>query len=161
MKINKLTIILSCIIVILIGYIIFLHSKNNEVNDNKEFENANEIIEVINLDYLSIYLTKEGIVYLVPIDLDEISKLNVSKTRANNLTTLYNRAFIYNVYVNGKNLKGFRIKLDDEIIDMKNIDNKYVSFIKKNHTIGLFDYEKYYNELITSVIDNYNDEKMY
>lgn len=157
MKINKLTIILSCIIIILIGYIIFLHLNNKEVNDNKEIENVNEIIEVINLEYLNIYLTKEGVSYLAPKNLDEISKLNINKTISKNLKTLYNRAFIYEIYINGKNLKGFKIKLDDKIIKMKNIDNNYIAFIKENHTIGLFNYENYYTKLVTSAIDNYND----
>ncbi len=160
MKVNKLTIILIIIIVILASYICYdkLFSKKDNLEESK---NEGVIVtDYINLDYANIFLTNEGYAYIMPINTEEISKLDVSTKIKENLNTLFKRAFIYDFYVNGEKFKGFRIKLDESITKIKKleIDNFiYIILIKEDNTVGLFDYSKYYNDLEINAIDNYNN----
>ncbi len=160
MKINKLSIILMVIILLLGSYIIYIKfiSKEDENNNQEEVT----LKEQINLDYLSIYLTSDGYSYLVPINKNEIDELKLNKNLKERLNTLYERGFYYDVYLDNKQLKGFRIKLDDDIRDIKKLlinDNVYIAFLKENNTFGLLSYDEYYNLLYTSVTDNFQDLK--
>lgn len=159
MKKNSLTIVLVIIIFILIGYI--LHDKlqdnsslNNDLEDNKV-----AIIDKINLDYTNIYLANDGYAYISPLSSEEIEKLEVGSSLKERLNTLYERAFYFDIYINNYKLKGFKVKLDSDIKKIRKIlieDNPYIVFIKENNTLGLFNYEDYYDLLYTKVKDNYN-----
>ncbi len=164
MKINKLTIFLIIIIFILGGYIVydkFFQNKDTNLGTN-EFSNQINVLDEIKLDYLNIYLTDEGYAYLVPIIPTEIDKLDIGNNFKERLNTLYNRAFYYDIYINNFKLKGFRIKLDQDIIKIRKIEtanNIYIVFIKANNTLGILNYKEYYDLLYTNVTDNYNDLK--
>ncbi|MBE6156245.1 MAG: hypothetical protein E7161_00660 [Firmicutes bacterium] len=161
MKKNSLTFILILIIVLLVGYIIYdKRSENKQVNN--DLEEMITIVDSITLDYVDIHLSSEGLGYIIPISKEEISNLNVGNNLKERLITLYNRSFYYDIFINNNKLKGFRVKLDDDIIKIKKLeidDNIYIIFIKENNTIGLFNYEEYYNLLSTNIIDNYNNYK--
>lgn len=161
MKKNSLTVILIVIIILLVSYIIY-----DKLNVNKNITNLKEdevkIIDEIELDYVHMYLSNEGYAYIVPLNEEEINDLEDGKNLKERLTTLYERAFYFDVYVNNYKIKGFRIKLDSDITKIRKIeinDIIYVAFIKENNTIGLFNYEDYYNLLNTEVIDNFNNLK--
>ena len=159
MKINKLTIVLIIIIIILSGYIIFDHFDKREDNKGKE---EITLINEVNLSYADIYLLSDGLAYLVPYNKEEIKNLNVNKNLQDRLNTLYDRAFYYDIYLDNFKLRGFRIKLDADIKKIKKIeidDLIYVIFLKENNTFGLFNYENYYDLLYTEVIDNYHNLK--
>ncbi len=156
MKINKLSIILIIIIILLVAFICY--DKFIYKEDTKDNESESTIVtDYINLDYVSIILTNEGYSYLMPIT--ELNTLDVDATLKNNLETLAKRAFMYDIYVNGSKLKGFRIKLSKGITKIRKLENDngtYIIFIKEDNTIGLFNVDDYYNNLKTSAIDNYN-----
>ncbi len=159
MKINKLTIFLVIIILLLGGYIIYDKCQDDvNIDTDKNDDLKVAIIENIHLDYLDIYLTNEGIGYLVPIKLEDIEKLDEHDNLKDRLTTLYNRSFYYDIYVNGYKIKGFKVELDCEIKKirlLKKDDLEYVVFIKENGQIALFSYLDYYDLLKTKVMDNY------
>lgn len=165
MKINKLTIILIIIIILLLGYIIYdkvTIVNNNSNNKIKDIDNTVKIIDSIKLDYVTIYLASDGVAYLVPITDEEIKELNIGERLAERLNTLYGRIFYYDIYVDNSKIKGFRVKLDNDITSIKKIDtheNTYIFFIKENYTVGVFNYADYYNKLDTTAIDNYNNLK--
>ena len=157
MKTNKLTIILIIIIVILGSYIIY-----DKVHDNKKTINElNEevtIKEEINLEYVNIYLATDGLAYIVPLKDEEIEDIKIEKNLKENLKTLYNRSFFYDLYVDNQKIRGFRVKLTSKInniINVKNQNNEYVLFLKEDNSVGLFNYANYYENLDTSVYDNY------
>jgi len=159
MKINKLSILLFIIIIVLASYIIF--DKFNK-KENNTYENEIKIVDSITLPYVNIYLLGNGISYLQVKNYNEIDNLHLSKNLKDRLNTLYDRAFYYDIYIDGKKIKGYKIELDSEITNIKKIelDNViYIIFIKDNNTIGLFNYDEYYNLLYTNVIDNYNNYK--
>lgn len=160
MKTNKLTIILIIIIVILLGYIgydKFLNNKSMETTNENEEELT--LVDTINLDYVSIYLTSDGLAYISPISNEKINNINGGSNLKQRLNTLYERAFYYDIYIDNYRLKGFRVKLDSNIIKIRDVqknDNHYIVFIKENNKIGLFNYDEYYNLMYTDVEDNYN-----
>ncbi len=156
MKQNRVIILLIAIIMLLTSYIIYDKFFNNNIT-NVDIHTIN-VIDEIKLDYVSVYLTDDGISYLVPIKDIDTDKSNLKER----LNTLYNRAFYYDIYVNNEKIKGFKVELDSKIEKIQKIeinDLYYVIFIKDNHTIGVFDYDSYYNLLDTEVKDNYNDYK--
>ncbi len=162
MKINKLTILLIIIIVILLGYIaydkLYIPSKNKKVIQ----EDYVEVLDTINLEYASIYLTSDGLSYISPISSEEIEKLKVNNNLKDRLNNLYIRALYYDIFINNYKLKGYRVKLDDKINKIVKIvtdTNTYVIFLKDNNTIGVFDYLEYYDLLNTKVEDNYQNIK--
>ncbi|MBQ8902583.1 MAG: hypothetical protein IJY87_05970 [Bacilli bacterium] len=157
MKKNSLIIILTLIIIGLIGYIIFDKYQNDEDNIQEE---TITLVDNINLDYVDIYLTSDGIAYIKPINNEEINNLKVNNNLKDRLNTLYDRAFYFDIYIDNYKLKGFKIKLDSDIEKIRKVEidnNYYVVFIKDNNTIGLFNYLEYYDLLYTKVEDNYND----
>lgn len=156
MKKNSLIIILILIIIGLIGYIIFDKYQNDEDNIQEEIIT---LVDNINLDYVDIYLTSDGIAYIKPINNEEINNLKVNNNLKDRLNTLYDRAFYFDIYINNNKLKGFKVKLDSDIVKIKKViidDLTYIAFIKENNTLGLFNYGEYYDLLYTNVIDNYN-----
>ena len=159
MKKNSLIIILILIIIGLIGYIIFDKYQNDEDNIQEE---TITLVDNINLDYVDIYLTSDGIAYIKPINNEEINNLKVNNNLKERLNTLYDRAFYFDIYIDNYKLKGFKVKLDSDIEKIRKVEidnNYYVVFIKDNNTIGLFNYLEYYDLLYTKVEDNYNDLK--
>lgn len=161
MKKNSLTIILVVIIICLIGYIIFDKYKDYK-SDNKETDEIITLVDTIELDYVNIYLTSDGIAYLQPLSNEEIDNLNINNNLKDRLNTLYDRAFYFDIYIDNYKLKGFKVKLDNDIEKIRKIEidnNYYVIFIKENNTIGLFNYLEYYDLLYTKVEDNYNSLK--
>lgn len=161
MKKNSIIIILIAIIIGLLIYIIYDKNTINK-SDVELKENLVEVIEKISLEYINIYLADDGHAYISPLNEEEIENLTISQKLKENLLALYERAFYFDVYVGNYKIKGFRIKLDNDIEKIRKviIDNKIcIVFIKKNHTIGLFNYDKYYNQLNVHVIDNYNNLK--
>lgn len=160
MKINKLTIILIIIIILLLGYIGY--DKLIKNNTNKEdYQNEKlELVDEINLEYLNIYLTSDGISYISPINKEKIESINGGENLKQRLNTLYERAFYYDIFIDNFRLKGFKINLDNKIKSIRKIeqdDNIYILFIKENNTIGLFNYDEYYNFMNTEVYDNYKN----
>ena len=162
MKKNSLTIILIIIIILLTGYIIFDKFVNKTVIHNNFEDEKITFIESINLDYVNIYLSNDGLAYIVPLNNEDIDNLDVGRNLKERLHTLYERAFYYDVYINNNKLKGYRVKLDKDITKLRKIvidDITYIVFIKENNTIGLFNYDDYYNLLKTNVIDNFGRYK--
>jgi len=160
MKKNSLIIILLLIIIILITYIIYDKYNTKDLSNNNLIEENISIIDTINLEYVSIYLTNDGNSYIVPINNEEIDKLSVGNNLKERLNTLYNRAFYYDVYLNSYKIKGFKVVVDKDIKSIRRIEinnDYYIIFIKENNKIALFNYEEYYNLLYTKVIDNYNN----
>ena len=160
MKTNKLTIILLIIIFLLLSFIIYDKFLKKEINKKEEQEIT--LKDTINLDYVNIYLLSDGISYIAPLNKEEIENLKIDKNLADRLNTLYERSFYYDIYLNNTKLRGFRIKLDSNIKEMKKIvvnDLTYIVFLKENNTVGLFNYEDYYDLLYTDVLDNYNNLK--
>ena len=157
MKKNSVIIILIIIIFCLTSYIIFDKTKDNKIN-NKEDKIV--LVDKIELDYVDIYLTSDGIAYLKVLNNEEINNLNVNNNLKDRLKTLYDRAFYFDIYVDNYKLKGFKVKLDSDIEKIRKIkidENYYVAFIKENNTIGLFNYLEYYDLLYTKVEDYYNN----
>ena len=160
MKKNSLIIILILIIFILLSYIVYDKTFIKEEVNKKEEEIT--LVDSLSLDYLDVYLTSDGVAYLEPLNNEEISNINGGKNLKERLTTLYDRAFYYDIYIGSNKLKAFKVKLDDDIIKIRKIekdDNFYIIFIKENNTIGVINYEEYYNLLYTNVTDNYNNIK--
>ena len=161
MKANKLTVILIMIIIILLG-IIILERIDFKGKDTINEDDSIVIVDNIKLPYVTIYLDSNGDAYLVPLSENEIEKINGGTNLKERLTTLYNRAFYYDIYVNNYKIKGFRVQLDSNIKKISKIDtsdNTYIIFLKENNTIGIFNYSEYHNLLYTKVIDNYLDLK--
>lgn len=163
MKKNRLIIILITIIVLLLGYIIYDKAiENKPVKNNGLLEENITIIDSISLPYVNIFLTNEGLSYIVPLNKEEISNLDAGNNLKDRLETLYERTFYYDIYINNNKLKGYRVKLDKDITKLRKIvidDITYIVFIKENNTIGLFNYDDYYNLLKTNVIDNFGRYK--
>lgn len=160
MKKNSLIIALIIIIFILLSYIIFDKIKFKE--DNNIIVNEVKIIDNISLDYVSVYLTDDGNSYIVPINKEEIKMLSGGDNLKERLTTLYDRAFYYDIYINNNKLKGFKVNVTSDITKIKKVtvdDFVYIVFLKEDNTIGLFNYDEYYNLLYTNVMDNYNNYK--
>ena len=160
MKTNKLTIILLIIIFILLSFIVYDKVIKKELNSKKEEEIT--LKDTINLDYVTMYLLSDGTAYLTPLNKEEVKDLNLDKNLTDRLNTLYDRSFYYDIYLNNQKLRAFRIKLDSNIKEMKQleVDNlTYIVFLKENNTVGLFSYEDYIDLLYTDAIDNYNDFK--
>lgn len=160
MKKNSLTIILVIIIFILIGYILYDKFQDDSSRSNNLEDNKVSIIDKINLDYTNIYLANDGYAYISPLSSEEIEKLEVGSSLKERLSTLYERAFYFDIYINNYKLKGFKVKLDSDIKKISKViikDNIYIVFIKENSTLGLFNYQEYYDLLYTKVIDNYNE----
>ena len=159
MKINKLNIVLIIVIIFLVGYIIYdKFMINNESVNLKEEEIT--LKEELNLEYVNIYLLSDGSSYISPINEEEIKNIDGGKNLKERLTTLYNRAFYYDIYINNYKLKGFLVNINEKIESIRKIeidDYIYIVFIKEDNTIGLFDYDKYYNFLYTDVTDNYKN----
>lgn len=158
MKKNSLIIILFIIIFLLISYIVF--DKLNINTYKSDTSNEIKVIDNIKLSYVNIYLCNDYYAYISPINKEEINNLDLKNNLKDRLNTLYERAFYYDIYINNNKLKGFRVKLNSDIKSIREIninDSIYIIFIKDNNTIGLFNYEDYYNLLDTNVIDNYNN----
>ena len=158
MKTNKLTIILILIIVLLLGYIGYdkLLKRNIPIKD--ENNEKLEIVDTIKLDYLTCYLTSDGISYIKPINKEEIENIEGGNNLKQRLKTLYERSFYYDIFIDGYKLKGFKIELDSKITGIRKVmqnDNVYIIFLKENNTIGLFNYDDY-NDLnnILDIKDN-------
>lgn len=158
MKINKLTIVLLIIIIILVSYIVY-----DKVSDKSmPKEESIYIKDSIELEYAKIYLLSNGISYIEPINDEKIDNLNVHNNLKERLKTLYLRAFYQDIYIGNYKLKAFKVSLDDEIRSIHKIeleDNTYIVFVKENNTIGLFNYLEYYDLLYTDVVDNYKNIK--
>lgn len=160
MKKNKIIIFLLIVIVCLLSYIVY-----DKLKDFKKVTNKDEEVTLknkIELDYVNFYLLSNGSAYIIPLNVEEINKLNVNNNLKDRLKTLYYRSFYYDIYVDNYKIKGFKISLDDEIRNIyrvENENNSYIVFVKENNTIGLFDYLDYYDNLNTLVIDNYNNIK--
>ena len=86
MKKNSLILVLFLIIMLLVSYIIYDKYKDN--NDSS-YESNIEIVDTIELEYVNIYLTSDGLCYIVPINKDKISKLDKGKNLIDRLNTLY------------------------------------------------------------------------
>ncbi len=161
MKNNKLTIILILIIILLLSYIVYDKFFNqSKVNAEANVDNEITLVQNLNLEYLSFYLTSDGYVYLKPINEEEIKNISGGKNLKERLSTLYKRSFYYDLFIDNNRLKGYRIKLDSKIkklVKMEKYDNIYIIFIKENNTIALFNYDEYYNLLYTNVEDNYHN----
>lgn len=155
MKINKLTIILLIIIILLVGYIIYDKidlSKNIDTNIELKIQ------ETIHLDYLDIYLMNDGITYLVPLNKEEVVKLNIDEKLKNNLITLYDRSFYYDIYIDNEQLRGYMLKLNYKVIKLEKIikdNNIYVIFYQENNKKGIFNYQDYLENLNKKVVDDY------
>lgn len=162
MKKNSLIITLIFIIFLLISYIVYDNIINNQKENNKILDEEITLLDNISLTYVDIYLTSDGLAYLEPLNKEETENIDGGKNLKERLTTLYNRAFYFDIYIGNNKLKGFKVKLDDDISKIRKLeidDNIYIIFIKDNNTIGLFNYDEYYNLLYTDVIDNYNNLK--
>ena len=162
MKKNSVIIILILIIVGLISFIVYDKVIKNKINYHDELEEATKLVDYINLDYLDIYLFSDGTSYLAPLNKERINNLNAGNNLKDRLTTLYDRSFYYDLFIDGKKLRGFRIKLDEKIEKIRKIEednNTYIIFIKENNTIGFFDYLEYCDNLFTDVLDNYQNVK--
>lgn len=162
MKKNNLIIVLLIIIAVLLGYIIFDKVKSYDDSDKVSEKGSIQVIDNITLPYVSIYLTSDGNSYIVPLTNEEVDDIAGGNNLKERLNTLYERSFYYDVYINNNKLKGFRVNIDEDIIKIRKIkidDLYYIIFIKENNTIGLFNYDEYYNLLYTNVEDNYNDYK--
>ncbi len=160
MKTNKLTIILLIIIFILLSFIVYDKVLKKELDTKKEAEIT--LKDTINLDYATMYLLSDGTAYLTPLNKEEVKDLNLDKNLTDRLNTLYDRSFYYDIYLNNQKLRAFRIKLDSNIKEMKQleVDNlTYIIYLKENNTVGLFNYEDYIDLLYTDAVDNYNDLK--
>lgn len=160
MKKNSLIVVLIIVIVLLIGYIIYDKYNENSIDDNEEEQIT--LVDKLDLNYVDIYLTSDGIAYLKPLNIEEIDRLGINDNLKERLNTLYERAFYFDIYIDNYKLKGFKIKLDSDIEKIRKIEidnNYYVVFIKENNTIGLFNYLEYYDLLYTKVEDNYNNLK--
>jgi hypothetical protein len=155
MKKNSIIIILLVIIILLLCYIFINKDNKKEIKE----DNIN-ITSKIDLGYVSILLTNKGISYLKVLDKESINKLDVNNNLKDRLINLYDNSKYYDIYLDKYKLKGYEIKLDSKITKIKKIiinDITYIIFIKENNTIGLFNYNEYYDLLYTEVIDNYND----
>lgn len=162
MKKNSITIILIIIIFLLIGYIVHDKIIDTKIEDNNLDDELITLVDAISLEYVDIYLTSDGFCYIQPINYDIIKSLQVGNNLKERLTTLYDRAFYYDIYISNSKLKGYKVKLDRDITKIRKIeidDEIYIIFVKDNNTIGLFNYSDYYNLLNTKVEDNYNDLK--
>ena len=160
MKTNKLTIILLIIIFILGSFIVYDKVIKKELDTKKEAEIT--LKDTIKFDYVTIYLLSDGIAYLTPLNKEEVKNLKLDKNLTDRLNTLYDRSFYYDIYLNNQKLRAFRIKLDSNIIKMKQIEAgnlTYIVFLKENNTVGLFSYEDYIDLLYTDAVDNYNNLK--
>lgn len=162
MKKNSLIFVLVVIILILVGYIIFDKIAIVTNNEKIEEEETITLIDSISLSYVDIYLTSDGNAYIVPLTSEEIETLSGGNNLKERLSTLYERAFYYDIYITNNKLKGFKVNVDDDVTKIRKVEIEeyiYIIFIKENHTIGLFNYDEYYNLLYTNVSDNYNDYK--
>lgn len=161
MKVNKLTIVLLIIIFVLVSYIIFDKLKNNYSKEQKDpKDEIVKITDTIKLDYVKIMLASDGTSYIVPLNNEEINKIQNKKNLQDRLKELYIRAFYYDIFVDNNKLKGFRTNVDDKIKSIRKIiinSQVYIVFIKENNKIALFNYEDYLDNFNTIVIDNYND----
>ena len=93
MKLDKrLVITLIVLAVIFLGYKLmnFYYPKESSHTIVVDMD-AIKVINEINLPYVNIYLYSDGKAYLVPIDEDEISKLESGNNLKDRLTTLYNK----------------------------------------------------------------------
>jgi len=161
MKKNSLIIILIIIIFLLLSYIVY----DKVINTKEEVSKKDEEIvlaDSLSLPYVNVYLTSDGLAYLQPINYEKIDNIKGGKNLKERLTTLYDRAFYFDIYLDNNKLKGFKVELDSDITKIRKIevdDIIYVVFIKENNKIGLFNYDEYYNLLYTDVVDNYKDIK--
>lgn len=154
MKKNSIIIILFLIILGLLIYILVNKNENKE-NDRELVVN---LIDKIELEYLSVYLYSDGQVYLVPISKEKILELKDGNNLKERLRELYNNAEysdflkkkIYKLEINGNVEKIRKIELENNI---------YIIFIKDNHKLSIFNYENYYDLLSLKVeeYDNYKD----
>lgn len=160
MKKNSLIVVLIIIIVLLISYIVYDKLNNISKENNNLINEVITILDTIDLDYVKVYLASDGSAYIIPLNNEEINKLEVNNNLKDRLKTLYDRAFYFDVYVDNYKIKGFRVKLDKDITKIRKLEidnNFYIVFIKENNTIGLFNNLEYIDLLYTNVIDNYND----
>lgn len=159
MKDKRLLITLLIVILLFIAY--FLGSRYyKEVSDYKSSPKNNILIEdKINLEYVSIYLLNDGTSLIVPINKEAINKLDIGNNLKDRLVSLYNNATLENITSNEKE-KIYKIKLSSGIKKLYKIEvdnNIYIVLLKEDNTIGLFDYDSYYNLMYTDVKDNYNN----
>jgi len=159
MKINKITIVLLIIIISLVTYIVY---DNVEINSKESEKEEIVIKESISLPYVDIYLLSDNTSYIIPIKEEVINTLEVGKNLKERLKNLYLNSTYFDIFINNYKLKGYKVNLDAKIKDIEKViidENIYIVFLKDNNTIGLFNYDEYFNFLNTKVMDNYNNLK--
>lgn len=162
MKLDKrLVITLIILAIILLGYKLINYYYPKESNHTIVVDmNAIKVINEINLPYVNIYLYSDGKAYLVPINKNEISKLESGNNLKDRLITLYNNSTTLDKKYDNQYIKGYSVNLDDLVEKIYNVvvnDKSYIIFLKENNKIALFDYDSYYNLMYTEVMDNYNN----
>lgn len=159
MKDKRIIITLIIIIILLSSYII---CNRYYINNNDYKTTPSSIIRIedkINLEYVSIYLLNDGSSLIVPINESAIDNLDVGSNLKDRLLKLYNNASLEDITTYEKE-KVYKINLSSDInkIYKVEIDNNiYILFLKDDNTIGLFDYDSYYNLMYIDVKDNYNN----
>ncbi len=160
MKKSKLTILLIIIIIGLIVYI--LYDKGIIFNNTKDIISIqNNLIDEIELDYMSVELYSDGNSYIKVLSKEEINNLDLNSSLKERLIKLYDKALLLEPQVDFQ-LKGYKIKVDDKISKIRKYeteDNIYIIFIKENGYFGVLNYTDYYDLLSTEVLDNYKNIK--
>ncbi len=154
--------ILATIIIILFlftGYIL-ANKYYKIVNEYKTSPINNITIEdKISLEYVSIYLLSDGTSLIVPINKEAIEKLDVGNNLKDRLISLYNDATLLSITPNLEE-KAYKVEVNSNIKKLYKVEvdnNVYIIFLKNDNTIGVFDYDSYYNLMYVFVKDNYNN----
>ena len=135
MKLDKrLVITLIVLAVIFLGYKLmnFYYPKESSHTIVVDMD-AIKVINEINLPYVNIYLYSDGKAYLVPIDKDEISKLESGNNLKDRLTTLYNNSTTLDKKYDNVDIKGYNVNLDDLVEKIYNVvvnEKSYIIFFR-------------------------------
>ena len=141
MKLDKrLVITLIVLAVIFLGYKLmnFYYPKESSHTIVVDMD-AIKVINEINLPYVNIYLYSDGKAYLVPIDKDEISKLESGNNLKDRLTTLYNNSTTLDKKYDNRDIKGYNVNLDDLVEKIeKFLNGVKLKFNKENGVYRIY-----------------------
>lgn len=160
---NDKRIIITLFIILLIVSILFSYNYiagEDEVKNTIPKDKIVKVSSTLLLPYVNVYLYSDGKAYLIPLNEEEISKLDGGNNLKDRLKTLYNDSNNLNIKINDKKVKGYEVKVDDKIEKIYSVtvkDKSYIIFLKENDKIALFDYDSYYNLMYIDVLDNYNN----
>lgn len=163
---KKKNIIKTILILILgflvIGFVASNHLKEKEVLEPPTIPLTEELTikNSISLEYMDIIHLSNGASYLIPINTEKIDALDIGANFKDRLYKLYNDSKEFDIDIKDYKVRGYEVKLNDvikNIYSIKKNDNSLIIFLKNDNTIGVFNYENYYNLMYTDVKDNYNN----